>query len=419
MIGMGRHDKLDCQVAVVGAGPYGLAVAAHLARAGIETRVFGSPLSFWRKHMPKGMNLRSALSASDIADPEDALTLDAYAREHGLALEYPLPLDEFLRYAHWRLERSHADIESRLVRTLEKREHGFRLGFVDGASVLAHRVVIAAGLDNQEFRPSSFRGLPCERVSHGSEHEDFTPFFGKRVAVVGVGQSGCESAALLSEHGAKVDLFAREEIRWAGKEDAADSASVSVRNALRRLTATKYGVGPFPHRYLSEFPELLRRLPAPLRAKFIERCLRPSAASWVKPRLRDVTFRLVKGDLRPEVSGSAIRLRVEGETETYDHVLLATGYKTDISRLEFIAPNLLARIQCADGSPVLTRGFESSVDGLHFVGSSAVHSFGPLMRFVAGTRYAARHLTQSVVTRRAARPRQTEGSPDLADRRSP
>jgi FAD-dependent urate hydroxylase len=305
------------------------------------------------------------------------------------------------------------------VRSIDFAEGSFRLSFLDGAPVLARRVVIATGLANQEFRPSSFRGLPRERVSHGCEHGGFAPFVGKRVAVVGVGQSGCESAALLSEHGAKVDLFGREEIRWAGKEATGDSALISLKNGLRWLTATKYGVGPFPHRYFAELPDLVRRLPDQFRGKFNEGCLRPSAASWVKPRLNDVTFRLVKGDLRPEVSGATIHLRFENETEAYDHVLLATGYKTGISRLEFIAPNLLGRIQCADGSPVLTRGFESSVDGLHFVGSSAVYSYGPLMRFVAGTRYAARRLTQSVVARRAVRPRKTESSPDLAGRPSP
>ena len=365
------------------------------------------------------MNLRSALSASDIADPEDRLTLDAYAREHELALQYPLPLDEFLRYAQWRLERSGVLIEPSVVRSIERLDLGFRLSFADGASVRAHRVVIATGLANQEFRPPSFRSLPRERVSHGCEHEDFAAFAGKRVAVVGVGQSGCESAALLREHGARVDLLARERIRWAGQEAASDSALFSLRNGLRWLTATKYGVGPFPLRHIAELPDLVRLLPDRLRGEFIERCLRPSAASWVKPRLRDVTFRLVSGDLRPEVAGSAIRLRLDNETETYDHVLLATGYKTEIARLDFIAPSLLPRIQCADGSPVLARGFELSVDGLHFVGSSAVYSFGPLMRFVAGTRYAARHLTQCVVARRAARPSRAASSTDLASRSVP
>ena len=38
----------DTNVAIVGAGPYGLAAAAHLRRAGVEVRVIGQPMSFWQ-----------------------------------------------------------------------------------------------------------------------------------------------------------------------------------------------------------------------------------------------------------------------------------------------------------------------------------------------------------------------------------
>jgi len=55
-------------VVIIGAGPYGLAAAAHLRAAGIEHRIFGEPLSFWRRHMPAGMFLRSAWEASHIVD---------------------------------------------------------------------------------------------------------------------------------------------------------------------------------------------------------------------------------------------------------------------------------------------------------------------------------------------------------------
>jgi cation diffusion facilitator CzcD-associated flavoprotein CzcO len=395
-------DRSHCEVAVVGAGPYGLAVAAHLRRAGVETRVFGDPMSFWRKRMPKGMYLRSPLSASSIADPGDALTLDAYARKRGLTLAYPLPLDEFLRYAQWRLAESGVEVEARELRAIEKKGRNFRLSFVDGAPVSAYRVVIATGLANQEHRPASFLGLPRELVSHSCEHEDFAPFAGKRVAVVGAGQSGCESAALLSEAGADVDLFSREPIRWIGSEGSAEKGAAAVKDLLRRLTRTKNGVGPFPLNHLADHPDLVRHLPDGLRGEFTARCLLPAVAGWVKPRLGNVSCHVVESDLGPEVSQSVIRLRVEGEAKRYDHVLLSTGYRIDIARLGFLAPELLRRIRCADGSPVLATGFESTVRGLHFVGSNAVYSFGPLMRFVAGTRYAARHLTQAVVARRAA-----------------
>jgi len=412
-------DRSHCEVAVVGAGPFGLAVAAHLRRAGVETRVFGDPMSFWRKRMPRGMRLRSPLGASSIADPEDALTLGAYARRRGLAFTYPLPLEDFLRYAQWRLEESGVEVEARELRGIEKKGRNFRLRFAEGAPVSAYRVVIATGLANQEHRPASFLGLPRELVSHSCEHEDLAPFAGKRVAVVGAGQGGCESAALLSEIGADVDLFSREAIRWLGSEASEEKGSAPVKDLLRGLTRTKNGVGPFPLNHIADHPDVVRRMPDGFRREFIARCLRPAVAGWVKPRLSDVTRHLVQGELRPEVSQSAIRLRVEEATKTYDHVLLSTGYRIDIARLGFIAPELLRRIRCCDGSPVLAAGFESTVRGLHFVGSSAVYSFGPLMRFVAGTRYAARHLTQIVVARRAAPPLRTVSGTDFAGRSAP
>ena len=75
----------DCEVIVIGAGPYGLAVAAHLKENKVATQVFGDPMSFWRRHMPKGMKLRSPWNATDIADPHGALSLDAYTSRRGLA----------------------------------------------------------------------------------------------------------------------------------------------------------------------------------------------------------------------------------------------------------------------------------------------------------------------------------------------
>jgi len=71
------NNSKDCNVLVIGAGPYGLSSAAYLRSAGVETRVVGDPMSFWEKQMPKGMFLRSGWKASTIADPRAEVTLDA------------------------------------------------------------------------------------------------------------------------------------------------------------------------------------------------------------------------------------------------------------------------------------------------------------------------------------------------------
>jgi hypothetical protein len=76
-----------------------------------------------------------------------------------------------------------------------------------------------------------------------------------------------------------------------------------------------------------------------------------------------------------------------------DHLICGTGYEPDLKKLDFIDPQLLPRIQQADGAPYLDSSFECSVPRLHFAGAVAGYSFGPLCRFVAGTRLAARSIT--------------------------
>lgn len=59
------------RVAIIGAGPYGLSIAAHLRAYGIPFRIFGAPLDSWRRHMPVGMMLKSDGFASSLSAPDD------------------------------------------------------------------------------------------------------------------------------------------------------------------------------------------------------------------------------------------------------------------------------------------------------------------------------------------------------------
>src|ERR1051326_7995840 len=86
----------SCHVAIIGAGPYGLAAAANLRAAGVETRAFGVPMEFWERRMPRGMFLRSGPSASEIGDPENRLTLENYRSEEHTS---ELQSHSFISYA--------------------------------------------------------------------------------------------------------------------------------------------------------------------------------------------------------------------------------------------------------------------------------------------------------------------------------
>jgi len=383
-----------CEVAVIGAGPYGLAAAAHLRAAGMATRAFGQTMAFWRRNMPKGMKLRHA---TGISHPHGAFSLEAFASVDPAAAIRPLPIETFIAYAEWFQQQAVPDLDRRKVARVTPAADGFALQLEGGEVVEAGRVVVALGLKNQDFRPAQFIGLPERLVSHSCEHADFSQFRGRRVAVIGRGQSACESAVLLHEAGADVDLIARGSIHWIGSE-APGHGSVSLKWRLYDLLNPHFTIGPFPLSWLVMMPALLHALPPTLRERIGTRCLRPAATAWLRPRWGEVRFsdgRSVR-DVQP--AGAGLSLRIDnGATLDVDHVLLATGYRVDIAKYRMLAPELLHRVDCVDGSPVLSAGFESSLPGLHFVGSSAVMSFGPLMRFVAGTGYAASALTRAVV----------------------
>jgi pyridine nucleotide-disulfide oxidoreductase len=380
----------DCDTIVIGAGPYGLAVATHLKARGVTTHVFGEPMSFWRHHMPKGMWLRSPWGATNISDPTKALTLDAYLAGAGAVRVQPLPLETFVGYGTWFQARAVPDVDRRMVERVEVAPSGFRVVPTVGEDVHARRVVVATGLANQEFRPAAFAFVPRALASHSSDHADFAGLRGKRVAVIGRGQSATESAVLLHEAGAEVHLICRGPIHWLSDRKTSATWRATLKARVADLLAAPSGVGPFPLNWAAELPHFTHRLPADARAAFNAACLRAGAAGWLRPRFGGV--RVTEGvNITGAIeTGGRVEIKFDHRSEVFDHVVLATGYRTDIARLRLFRADLLGAIACEGGAPVLSGSFESSVPGLHFVGASAVTSLGPLLRFIAGTTCAAR-----------------------------
>jgi FAD-dependent urate hydroxylase len=392
---MPNSISVDCEVAVIGAGPYGLAIAAHLMAAGIETHIFGDAMSFWRDHMPKGMTLRSKMTASNIADPTGALKLSAYQEARGITRKDPFPLEDFVDYGIWFQQRAVPHLDSRKVVTVDRDEGGFRLTLDDGAAITARRIVFATGLGKQDDWPRPFVGLSQTLVSHSCDHPDLGIFRGQRVAVVGRGQSAVGSAALLNEAGAEVELICRGEVRWFGSRPG-DEQPKGLRAMLGETLAAPSGVGPFPLNWLVEMQGLVHRLPPKVRNWVSTRSLRPGSSAWLMPQFKGVRVRAGRNVVSAAPSGNKIVVRLDEGAGEYDHVLLATGYRIDIARLSLLAPHLLQQIAVVDGAPILANGFQSSVAGLHFVGGSAVWSYGPIMRFVCGAGYAARAVARSI-----------------------
>jgi cation diffusion facilitator CzcD-associated flavoprotein CzcO len=386
----------DCQVAIVGAGPYGLSLAAHLSSAMVDARVYGRPMSFWRHNMPKGMKLRSAWDASHIVDPDGLLSLDVYAVVGGLGRSAPLTREDFIRYGDWFQETALPDLDARNVEKIEPTGRGFWLTLQDGQAVNARRIVVATGLAKQQFRPAPFRGLPAELVSHSADHASLDVFRGRRVAVIGRGQSACESAALLAEGGAEVEMICRGAIRWAGSQNPGDARRHAVFRRAHRMLDISSALGPFPFNWLNAAPGTMYRVPPGWRVWLDGFGLRANAAAWLRPRLAGVRIDAGRRIHRARPDRDGVILDMDDGSRGFDHVLLATGYKIDIARLGFLGPELTSRIITDGGSPVLSPSYESSLPGLHFIGPSAVKSFGPLLGQVAGAGHAARAVTAHV-----------------------
>jgi lysine/ornithine N-monooxygenase len=379
-------------VAVIGAGPYGLSVAAHLLARGVPTAVFGEPMESWQL-MPARMSLKSVWSASSLSNPGSALSLDRYCAEADVPAVEPIPLDFYLDYARWFQERAVPDIDGARVTRLGLDARSFKLELSDGRKVDAGRVVIAVGVRQFAYLPAFAADLHSRLASHTGDHVDLAGFKDSRVAVVGGGQSALEIAAMLADEGAEVELIVRGPVHWINR-------AFYVRGGpIRHLLYPPSDVGPPGLNWLCGAPLVMRRLPVGLRSRIERRAVRPAGAQWLRPR---VDGRIPVAAHTEVVSanqcGDGLRLRLsDGSSREVDHLMLGTGYKPDVSRVSFLDPDLRRRINDDAGFPALNQWFESSVPGLHFVGGLAGHAFGPICRFVSGARVAGQQ-----VARRAA-----------------
>jgi hypothetical protein len=388
-----KGKSVDCYVAVIGAGPYGLSAAAYLRAARVETLVFGEPMAFWQNQMPAGMCLRSNWGASHIADPQRELTLDEYCRENGNHLSKPIPLERFVDYGRWYQRHAVPDLDKRHVRSVEIDARGFKVVMADGGDFTSRRVVVAAGISAFATRLPEFASIPSALASHTSERNDLRKFNGQRVVVIGAGQSALESAALFEEAGVQVEVIARTKtLNWVGLHPRLHHLGV-----VSKMLYSTRDVGPAGISRLVAMPHLFRRFPRSFQDRTAYRAIRPAGASWLQSRLAGVPITLGRKVVSAAVAGSQLRLRLDDGTERLvDHALLATGFRVDVSRYPFLSQSLLKQLETVDGFPVLNRGLESSIPGLHFIGKPAAWSFGPLLGFVSGAEFASNELIRSI-----------------------
>ncbi|MGH9512764.1 MAG: NAD(P)-binding domain-containing protein [Terriglobales bacterium] len=383
----------DIEVAVIGAGPYGLSAGAHLKAKGLPVRVFGEPMGFWAEKMPEGMLLRSPREASNISDPDHAFTLDAYEAASRTQPSAPVPIETFVEYGRWFRHQLNSDLDKRNVSRVDREGNGFRLALADGLAVRCSRVVIAAGIGSFCRKPVEFSNLPSDMVSHCYEGRKLREFSGRQVVVIGAGQSALESAALLHEAGAYVELIAKiSELRWIGMH-----GWLHKMGPISSLLYSKHDVGPLGISRLVAAPRLVNKIPLKIRDKIRKRAVRPAGSRWLPARLEKVKVTTGCTISSASVFGNEVSLKLNSGRELrVDHVLLGTGYDVNIARYDFLSPEIVRNLAHLDGYPRLTGGFCSSVPGLHFIGATAARSYGPLLYFVAGTEFASRELISHI-----------------------
>ncbi len=388
------HNFID--TVIIGAGPYGLSLAAHLRAIGQSFRIFGAPMDFWSKHMPRGMLLKSEGFASDLFDTHNEFTLKAYCAEH--KVEYrdiglPVRLDTFIAYGREFQRRHVPDLENLQIRSVSRGAAGFEVKTEAGETLGARRVVVAAGIMNFAYVPPEFAHLSEQWVSHSCEHSDLSGFHGRSVAVLGAGASAVDMAALLREAGADVQLLARR--------SAVDfhNAPVEPRSLLQSLRAPRSGLGTgWRSRLCTDAPLVFHSMPQSFRFRVVERHLGPAPGWFVRDAVvGHLPMHLSATITSAQVVDGRVRLMFRqpnvGETGIdVDHVVAGTGYRIDLSRLVFIDQNLQSQLNNAEGTPVLSRHFESSVRGLYIIGAAAAYSFGPLLRFAYGAKFAAKRV---------------------------
>ncbi|HEY1837747.1 MAG TPA: NAD(P)/FAD-dependent oxidoreductase [Rhizomicrobium sp.] len=388
-------------VAIIGAGPYGLSVAAHLGARGVNYRIFGKPMDTWNAHMPKGMTLKSEGFASSLSSPARDSRIENFFAKHGIPFAdqgIPVQLADYLAYtAHFRA-RFVPNVEEGMVTGLERASDHFMLTLDSGEFVFARNVVMAVGVTWFAYTPDVLAQLPSASVSHTYEHRDVSQFKGREVAIVGSGSSAIDTAHALQDAGASVRLIARApKLSYTSNPDPSEKLIDWLRHPS---TTIGRGWGSF---ISAEAPLLFYRLPRHLKDRVIASHMHPAAGWFMREHVEGrmpVSLGCALAKAQAKDGRVALTLAdANGQEETlgFDHIVAATGYRVDMGKVPFLSTGLRDAIAPNGGSPEVSDSFETAVSGLYATGLTAMETFGPLMRFMVGSEFAAPRLASHLV----------------------
>lgn len=393
-----------CSVAIIGTGPYGLSLAAHLQARGVDYRIFGKPMDMWRNHVPKGMMLKSDGFASNLSAPVTGATLKDYCSARHIPYAdkgFPIPVGDFVDYADWFRSKFVGHHDERMVADVAQTGDGYRLTLEDGAVFAADQVVLAVGITWFPTLPREFDGVSPALVSHSYDHRAVDQFAGRKVVVLGGGASAVNLAYELDLVGARATLLVRKEHVEFHERRRGRRGSL-----FYRLKMASSPIGPGWKTWIcANLPLVFYALPEKIRNRALRNHLKP-AAGWfmrdrVEKRVAFVMGRRIES-VKTALAGMALGLS-DGSQLDCDHVICATGYDISVKRLPFLGRELAGAITGPSGNTFVRRDFQTKVPGLYAIGPMAMDNFGPLLRFMAGAEYSSPRLAKLLARRAAMR----------------
>ncbi len=388
---MAQHPyaPYETELLIVGAGPFGLSLAAYCAQHGLDYTLVGKPMEFWQSHMPQGMYLRSACDWH--LDPANVATIERFVALQGRtpADVEPLCLQFYLNYAKWFQEQQRIAPLPVYVDRLDHVDgetYRYHATLEDGRVLRARHVALAVGFKYFKHLPADLMAiLPEGRFSHTCDLVAFDALARKCCLIVGGRQSAFEWAALLHEAGAA-------------------AVHLSYRHGSPAFAAADWSwVAPIVDA-IAQDPGWFRRLPEPEQAAVVQRLWaegRLKLEPWLAARVQQSGISLwprtqiVACDVKP--GGELVAHLDSGERLLIDHIILATGYKVDLRKIPFVAKgNVAAMLSTHNGYPVLDERFQTNLPGLFMTSMAANQDFGPFFGFTVSTRTSAKLIGAAV-----------------------
>jgi FAD-dependent urate hydroxylase len=371
-------------VIIIGSGPFGISIAAHAVASKLEYKLFGYPMDFWKNQMPQDMFIRTPHEFVSFSDSKEELTIQHFSEETGTELVTPLPRPIFVEYANWFARKAGIEFTPNLITKVTQKDGYYEVTADTGVSYDTKNIIVATGVEHYKHLPSFLNNFPAHLVSHTSGYTSFAQFKGKKVVVLGSGQSAWEAAGLLHRDGADVELVYR-------KEAANYAGSRENEIALRDVGDIFY-----------QLPLEEKKQGWGQSAGSVAHFLKPYVEGIV-PQNGSVAIEKVE-----QVNDEEIRLVLSNGTEKIvNHIIAATGFHINLDKVPFFDADLLTGIEREEGYaqfPMLNESFESSLPGLYFAGPLSSHSHGPTFRFILGLRKTAFSIIPSIVNKRSALP---------------